>query len=210
VDPTFGELVAGALRLDRASFELVQNAANGERTALTVLLLAGVSETLGQAVVLVLNRVSRARFALALGLGGLELVVEALVWIASMWLVVGQFVAERPPFLSAVRVIGLAYAPLLLSGLVFLPYLGPILARLLRLWTLLAIVVGTSVVFGLPPQLAALAAASGFLMRWVLLRVFGGVSTTVQRWLWHASTGRAGPLRSTDALLTFDVPERRR
>jgi hypothetical protein len=50
----------------------------GLRVALTVLLFAGASETLGQAVVLVLNRVSKRRFALALVLGGLELLPVGL------------------------------------------------------------------------------------------------------------------------------------
>jgi len=151
VDPSFGEFVGGALRLDRATFDLVEHSPIGLRVALTVLLLAGASETLGQAVVLVLNRVSKRRFALALVLGGLELVFEALVWIAVLWLLAGLFGGERASFLPAVRVLGLAYAPLLFGVLVFLPYIGPVLARLLRVWVLLAVVTGTSVVFGLVP-----------------------------------------------------------
>jgi hypothetical protein len=209
VDPSFGEFVGGALGLDRATFVLVEHSPIGLRVALTVLLLAGASETLGQAVVLVLNRVSKRRFALALGLGGLELVFEALVWIAIVWLLAGLFGGERASFLPAVRVIGLAYAPLLFGVLVFLPYIGPLLARLLRVWVLLAVVTGTSVVFGLVPVVAAVAAVTGFLARWLLLRLFGQLARTADRWLWRTSTGHTAPLRPTDALLPLGSQEHR-
>jgi len=209
VDPSFGEFVGGALRLDRATFELVEHSPFGLRVALTVLLLAGASETLGQAVVLVLNRVSKRRFALALVLGGLELVFEALVWIAIVWLLAGLFGGDRASFAPAVRVLGLAYAPLLFGVLVFLPYIGPVLARVLRVWVLLAVVTGTSVVFGLVPVVAAVAAVTGFLAHWLLLRLFGQLGDTANRWLWRTSTEHIAPLRSTDALLPLGRNEQR-
>ncbi len=115
MDPSFGEFVGGALRLDRATFDLAEHSPFGLRVALTVLLLAGGSETLGQAVVLVLNRVSKRRFALALVLGGLELVFEALVWIATVWLLAGLFGCAGPPPDRFARAHG---KPRLVGGLV--------------------------------------------------------------------------------------------
>jgi hypothetical protein len=208
MDPTLPQLIGGALGLDRASFEAAEHSAHGLRDALLVLVFAGASESIGQCVVLFLNRVSSARFSLAVGLGGLALVLEAGLWIASLSLSVGMFGAPRPPFLSVVRVIGLAYSPLLLGVLVFLPAIGPFVARVLRIWVLLAAVVGTSIVFGLPPWAAAMAAGVGFLARWLLLRLTGGVADAVEQWFWRASTGQAIPLRSSEALLTFDRTER--
>jgi hypothetical protein len=181
MEPNLGELIGGALRLDRAAFEAIQADPHGLRDALLVLVLAGASETLGQCVVLILNRVSRVRFVVSLFLGGLELAAEALLWIASLWILVGFTRVERPTLAEAARVIGLAYAPLLLGFLVFLPYLGPILGRLLRVWVLLAIVLGTSVAFGLPPIRAAFAASLGFLARWALLALFGLIGTGFNR-----------------------------
>ena len=109
----------------------------------------------------------------------------------------------------AVRVLGLAYAPLLFGVLVFLPYIGPALARLLRVWVLLAAVTGTSVVFGLVPMVAAVAAVTGFLARWLLLRLFGQLGNTANRWLWRTSTGQTAPLRSTDELRPLGSNEQR-
>jgi hypothetical protein len=46
----------------------------------------------------------------------------------------------------------------------------------LRIWVLLAVVLGTSVAFDLPPLRAALAATIGFLARWALLALFGQIA----------------------------------
>src|SRR3954471_4620942 len=155
---TYWHLITGALGLDPAAFQAIEQSDHGLRQALIILLLAGASETLGQSVVLILNRVSRGRFFLALLLGGAELILEALVWIFSVWVLGGLLAATRPPFFSAVRVIGLAYAPLVLGVFIFFPYVGPLIGRLLRLWVLLAAVVGISVVFVVAPWMAALIA----------------------------------------------------
>jgi hypothetical protein len=207
VELSLPQLVGGALSLDRATFDVAEHAEYGLRAALSILLLAGISETLGQSVVLILNRVSRLRFGVALGLGGLELIVEAGLWMLSVWLIVGLFGVERPSLISAIKVIGVAYAPLLLGFLVFLPTIGPLLARLLRLWTLLAVVVSTSVVFGLPPWAAAVAAALGFLARVALLRVFERVTALSNRWLWRASAGYPSALRWPEELQAFSHQE---
>jgi hypothetical protein len=172
MDPTLTQVLGGALGLNRSAFEAIEVAPNGLRLALLVLLLAGISETLGQSVVLVLNRVSRPRFFLSLGLGGLELALEVLVWMVSVFLLAIVLGVQRPSFGSAARVIALAYAPLVLGFLVFLPYLGPLIGRLLRLWVLLATVVGASVAFDVAPLGAAIAAFVGFLGRWALFRAF--------------------------------------
>jgi hypothetical protein len=205
---TYWQFITGALGLDPAAFRAIEQSEHGLRQALVILLIAGASETLGQSVVLVLNRVSRGRFFLALLLGGLELIFEALIWILSVWALGSVLARPRPPFFSAVRVIGLAYAPLILGVFVFFPYIGPLIGRLLRLWVLLAAVVGIAVVFGVAPWMAALIAALGFLGRWVLLRLFGGVGDAVGRWFWRASTGLDAPLRSSDPLLSLGPQDR--
>ena len=127
----------------------------------------------------------------------------------SVWVIVGLFGVERPSLLSAVKVIGLAYAPLLLGFLVFLPTVGPLVARVLRLWTLLAVVVSTSVAFGLAPWAAAVAAALGFLARGWLLRVFDRVTSLSNRWLWRASAEPLSAMPWPDELQAFSQQEQR-
>ena len=201
MDPTLTELISGALRLQRSAFDAIEQSSQGLRDAFIVVLLAGASVTLGQSMVLFLNRVSRRRFALALLLGGIELVVEALIWITSVWLVVGLLGVTRPHLVETLDVIGLAYAPFLFGVLIFVPYLGLPLFWLLRLWVLLAAIVGTTAAFDIPPELAAVAVAGGFVSRWLLLHVFARTVKAADRWYWRASTGRATPILSSEALL---------
>ena len=166
-----------------------------------MVVLAGVSMNLGQSVVLFLNRVSPGRFAFALILGGFELVLEALLWITSVWVVVGLLGVSRPHLVETLDVIGLAYAPFLFGVLVFLPYLGLRILSLLRLWVALAAIIGTSAAFDIGPLLAAVAVAGGFLGRWLLVRVFDGAVKAADRWYFRASTGRATPILSSEGLL---------
>jgi hypothetical protein len=200
-EPTLPQLISGALRLDRSAFDAIEQSTQGLRDAFILLVLAGASMTLGQSVVLFLNRVSRPRFLFALVLGGLELVLEALIWITLVWIVVGLLGVSRPHLVETVDVIGLAYAPFLLGVLTFLPYVGLPIGWLLRLWVLLAAIVGTSAAFDVAPELAAVAVAGGFLSRWLLLHVFDRAVRAADRWYRRASTGRAMPLESSEALL---------
>jgi hypothetical protein len=204
MEPGLAQLIGGAWGLDRATFEAVEQAPHGLRDVLIIMLLAGASETLGQAVVLILNRVSRTRFFVSLLLGGLSLIAEALLWIASLWIVAGLLGVDKPSFLTAVRIIGLAYAPLLFGFFVFLPYLGPIVSRLLRVWVLLAAVLGTSVAFDIAPLPAAIAVAIGFLGRWLLLALFAQIALAGNR-LFGRNRDGAHPAPQ----LVLETPERR-
>jgi hypothetical protein len=207
-EPTLLELVSGALRLDRSAFDAIEQSSEGLRDAAIVLVLAGVSMTLGHSVVLFLNRITLKRWALALVLGGFELVLEALIWITSVWLVVGLLGVSRPHLVETLDVIGLAYAPFLFGVLVFLPYVGLRILWLLRLWMVLAAIVGTTATYDIAPVLAAAAVAGAFLVRWLLLHVFARGVKAADEWYWRASTGRARPIESSEALLAPGVEDR--
>src|SRR4029077_9819379 len=101
-----------------------------------------------------------------------------------MWLVAGMLHAPRPSLGSAQHVTGLAFSPLLLGFLVFLPSLGVLVARLLRIWVFLAAIVGATVVFAIPAPAAALTAAAGLLARALVLYAAGKSSAAVSRYWW--------------------------
>jgi hypothetical protein len=209
VDPSLWQQITGAWGLDRSAFEAALQSSHGMRDALIILLLGGIMETLGQSVVLILNRVSRSRFAVALGLGGLQLILEATLWIFASWLIVTLLVGPRASLATSVRVIGMAYAPLILSIFVFLPYIGILIGYILRGWVLLAVLVGTAVAFDLQPLGAALAAGLGFLGRWVVLAAFARFGGRLNTWILRTSTGQVAPVQSADALLRMGGTEPR-
>ncbi len=69
------QFIGGILRLDPAAFQAAYLHDQDAILTLTILLLAGVSYTLGQSVVLFANRVPRRRFIFSLVMSALGLVV---------------------------------------------------------------------------------------------------------------------------------------
>ena len=64
--PSLTDIIRQALRLEPGIYVGIQNAAQGIWIALTVVLLAALSESFGQSIVLFVNRVRPRRFVLAL------------------------------------------------------------------------------------------------------------------------------------------------
>ncbi|MCU0490605.1 MAG: hypothetical protein MUD01_03265 [Chloroflexaceae bacterium] len=184
-------VIAGVWRLDPAVFG--QPVPDGQRLTLALLVLAAasLSTTLGQSGTLFANRVTRFRFGLGLLAGGLALAVAALVWSGTIWLAGWLLGPVAVPFLAILADVSLSTAPLLFGFLIFLPYLGTPLSRLLRLWTLLAVVLAVQLRFGVPVWWA-----SGYaLLGWGLWEV---ANLWFERWL--------NPLRDRLWLLVTGTP----
>ena len=146
---SFWMLVQGAFHLDPAVFRAVRDSWEANWLILVLLFLAGISCTLGQSVVLLVNRVTPTRFILSLLLDGLIFIASVITEITTVLLLV-RYVFHIPvSFPGIARTIGLGYAPQLLGFLVLLPYMGSFLGRALDIWSLLAIMVAVSVVSGL-------------------------------------------------------------
>lgn len=141
----FWELVFGAIALKEEAFKLIQSLPQGAIAALYVVLIAGFSQALGQGTVLFVNRVKPLRFFLSLLIGSVLFVFSVLFWGLSTWLV--SLVLFKVNILYRIiwSTLGFAYAPLMLSFLVALPYLGVPIQVLLSIWTLLAFVMGLRV-----------------------------------------------------------------
>ena len=96
------ELVSQALRLNEAAFSQVM-ASGGLRVALVTVFFAGLSNALGQSVVLFANEVKPRRFVASLVVGALLYVFGFLFFAASIWLV-AQFLFDRAePFRDFVQ-----------------------------------------------------------------------------------------------------------
>ena len=140
---SFFGLVGGALRLDPDVFRAVQTSPGANLLTLLILILAGVSVSLGQSVILFANKVTPRRFLMSLLLNGVLFAVGVLIW-AAILLLVGRIVFRvQLPFDQMGREVSLAYAPLLLGFFVLLPYAGSFLKHAFEIWSFLAILVAT-------------------------------------------------------------------
>ncbi len=120
----FWILIRGAWALYPDGFRAIESHPQGTLMAVLVILLAGLSQGIGQAIVLFLNQVKPIRFVLSLGIAALLFVFSAGFWVFSVWLASHFLYGIDVSFLKLFRVLGVAYAPLLWSFLVALPYLG--------------------------------------------------------------------------------------
>lgn len=179
----FVQSIRQALALDASVYAMVQVSPRGIWLAATVVFLAGLSEALGQSVVLFINQVRPRRFALALGFSGVTHLLGYMLWASVVWLVGTFALGQRQPPVAVASAVGLAYAPQLLSFFSLTPFLGNIFSVGLSLWSLLAIVVGVRVGLGVATWQAVLAAGLGWLAIQLWRRTLGRPLYALGRWL---------------------------
>lgn len=103
-------------------------------------ILAGISESIGQSVVLFVNKVQPARFVLSLLINALLIAFGYIFTVLATWL---TFLIPGSPHVSiagAATAVALSYAPLLAAFLGALPYAGNAVLLALRIWQLVAMV----------------------------------------------------------------------
>ncbi|MBV7335665.1 hypothetical protein KFU94_46950 [Chloroflexi bacterium TSY] len=186
---SFWDTIIRALSLDRTVFASIQTESTGLWVALSVVLLAGLSDAFGQSIVLFLNRVTPKRFWLALFISAISYVASFLLWTAIVW-GIGVYVFERTPTAREVAsVVGLSYAPRLLFFFTLIPFLGYGFSVLLSIWSMLAIVVAIQFGIGLELWQAIVASGLGWLAVQVWQRTIGRPVYAIDRWVKSRAAG---------------------
>lgn len=169
----FWQLIYGVMVLNRATFTSIEELSWGLTASFLVVLLAGLSQTLGQSVMLFVNRVRPWRFVLSVGIAGVLFLFNYNFWLLSTWLVARWIFEERLPLLSVVTTLGFSYAPLLLGFLIIIPYLGMPILVVLSIWTLMAISTGLGVISELGMWQGFESCLGGWLLWQLSQRVLG-------------------------------------
>jgi predicted Abi (CAAX) family protease len=159
--------LGGVLRLQGGAFTGDFALPHPIAVAAAVVLAAGLSEAIAQSVVLFANRVKPLRFVFSLAVNALLFAFGYAFAVVATWSITalpGQAHVALP---TLALVFALSYVPLLFAFLGALPYLGLPLLWLLRIWHLLAIVVGVAAVAGVSFFTAFTYVAVG----WVILTV---------------------------------------
>src|SRR4051812_34202247 len=113
--PSFLQIISMALRLDPQIFLAVQIAPNGIWIALSVVALAGVSEALGQSLILFLNHIRPSRFGLAVAIATATHMVGYVLWTMTIWLAGRALFQQDQPLLAVASAVGLSYAAQIFS-----------------------------------------------------------------------------------------------
>lgn len=202
--PSFAETVRQALVLDEDIYAAIQQWNGGIWMALAVVGLAGLSQSLGQSLVLFVNHVRPRRFVLAMILSAVNYTVGYLLWSSSVWLVGSYTFGRDVSWMAVATVVGLAYAPQLLAFFELTPFLGNPFGLLLSLWSMVAIVVAVRIGLDLETWQAVAASGLGWLLIQVWRRTLGRPIYALGRWLERRAAGV--PLQYTHR----DVPKLRR
>jgi hypothetical protein len=175
----FFDAVGGVLRLDQAAISALQLAPNALSLALTILLLATVSDVIGNSPVLFFNRMRPGRLALAFVIETVLSLIRLAVWMLSLWVLLLLANRGAVNFESVVLVIGIGYAPMLLSFLVIIPTAGPFIGRVLDAWTLVTVTASIAVAVGVTPWEALPAVVVAALVILVVRRTSDRLSVAV-------------------------------
>jgi hypothetical protein len=171
--PNFLETLRQALRLNPTIYVHLQHNAQGLVYAALIVLLAGVSESLGQSVVLFLNRVRPRRFILALSITTVSHIVGYFLWMLTIWLVGSWLTQSEQSWRAVAVVVGLAYAPQIFAFFELTPYLGNLIWGVLSLWSMIAIVVALHFGLGMATWQALLVSSLGWVVMQALRRTVG-------------------------------------
>ena len=105
--------------------------------------------------------------------------VRLAVWMLSLWALLLLANRGAVDFERVVLVIGIGYAPMLLSFLVIIPTAGPFIGRVLDAWTLVTVTASVAVAVGVSPWEALPAVVVAALVILVVRRTSDRVSVAV-------------------------------
>ena len=106
------QVISGVLRFDPDVYEAVFAHPNADSLALAVLLVVGLSISIGHSAVLFVNRVERKRFLLSFVLTAFTFVLGVLLLTFSIWLTIVILFNPATLFSQVLIVISLSFAPL--------------------------------------------------------------------------------------------------
>lgn len=192
--------IGGALTLNRATFALLRDDPPSTIPVLLVLLLAGVSLTLGQCVVLFANRVRARWFLLAVVGSGLAFSVRLFLWGATIVLVCNYVLQVAAPLRLVMVAVSLGQVPYLLGFLILLPYVGVLLRRLLDAYALVIVVVALAVMLEISLARALAAAAIGWALQALAASLLQRPLAGLPPWLWDATAPRRAVVHADELL----------
>ncbi len=186
-----------ALTFDPAAFRTAATPA-GRDLALLMVFVAGMSQAAGHGIVLFLNRVPFARFALSLVLMALIYLASAVVTAVSTTLAVDYAFRREVAYGPVIGIIALAQAPRLFGILTLAPYFGEAFSRLLDVLVFGLILFGLHHGIGIPVSIAAMAALLGWVAIRLMSLLFGRPLGAVIERMRHAAAGGAFVVTSSN------------
>ncbi|MEZ4864310.1 MAG: hypothetical protein R3C14_23560 [Caldilineaceae bacterium] len=187
--PSLWQAIQQAIRLEPTIYADIQRLPGGLVIAMMVVILAGLSESLGQSIILFINRVSPIRFTLSLLITAASHLIGYGLWSVTIWLLGVHVFARTESLTAAASAVGLAYAPQILAFFELTPFLGNPFSIILSLWSMVAIVVAIRIGLDLETGQAIVASGLGWTFIQLWRRTIGRPVYALGRWLQHRAAG---------------------
>jgi hypothetical protein len=195
-----GRAIVGVWGLDSSMGEWFRTYPNALEVSITIALLAGISTLLGNSVVLFLNHIRGWRFAASLVINGVSMVALFFAQAAVIALVGFLITGDQLSVLNAARAVMLSTAPLIFGFLELAPYVGPGIARVLQVWSLLALWLIVGAIYRVDYWTALLITGLGWAvmqgLSWALAKPLTGLGN----WVWRTLSGNPTLLTAQDLL----------
>jgi hypothetical protein len=147
----FFSTVGGILSLNPEFILAVQTSPRALAVALGILVLATISDVVGNSPVLFFNRMSPGRLAAALGIETVLSLVRLALWMLISALLFAVLNQVQLTLHNVIVVVGIGYAPMLWSFLVVIPTVGPLIRRVIIAWTLVTLTASIAVAGSVSP-----------------------------------------------------------
>lgn len=201
---TFYQVVGAILNRQRGVIAAVHDEPGMLGLSFVIVLIAGLSERVGQSVVLFANEVKPHRFVYSLLIGALLFVGGYVLWVVSIYLVAVLLFRPDASLQAVIRAVGLGYAPLFLGFLGLIPYFGEGILTLLYFWVFTAIVSAVQATMGLSSYEAVVVSAAGGLIILGMRATIGKPFVKLARRFRNVAAGKRLQLKVREAVESRD------
>ena len=210
------DLAIKAIGFAPSAFIRAAHSPEAQSAAIMIAFLAGVSEMLGQSVILVVNRVPLYRFLASLGFTGASYALTVVTWSVAVLAVapltrigavgLGEFAAVS-------GILALAFAPRLLGVFSIAPYFGAAIGNVLEVWSMALAMFGLHTGLGMPIGAAVFCGGAGFLASYVFRTFLGHLLAKplgrLRRFIAGSALEKSPQRIIEDVLTRLDIEPRR-
>lgn len=197
------QVIIRSLQLDPTLLQVAETYRESTWIIVTVAVLAGISQLLGQSVTLFVNRVPPVRFIASLLVNGVVFAVGLIVWAMTIWVVARYVFEVRQPPAVVFRMVALGSAPFVFGFLVLIPYMGPFIGRVLSVWSFLIVLGAIGFTFKVSLWSALIVVGAGWLLMQLLSATIGKPVVALYNWIWHGVVGSRLDTNLHDILASF-------
>jgi hypothetical protein len=192
-----------AMWLNPETFANVERLPLSGLLTLGIAIIGGVSQLLGQSVILFVNRVRPGRFAFSLLLNGLTYFIGIMVWGTAIWLSSRVIFRVDDSYATVLRMVTLGAAPFVFGFLVLIPYAGVFIGRVLGVWSLLIVLAAVNFTYGFDFWQGAVVVTLGWLLMMLLSNTIGKPVVALRNVLFRKVVGTSLDATTHDILTAF-------